>query len=147
MVLYVVWQNVVWPSTIIHQSVLPLSLTFCLLALKNHTSLISGMPFLLRQVLRAAEQAHLWAELVFLYDKYEEFDNAIVTMMAHPTDAWRENHFKDIIPKVTVFHFLCKSECGREVVGGDEGWIKRYRGLIWYETTTIYFRFSSNFQQ
>eukprot|EP00118_Oscarella_pearsei_P024527 m.306251 g.306251 ORF g.306251 m.306251 type:complete len:1689 (+) comp41084_c0_seq1:100-5166(+) len=52
------------------------------------------------KVLRAAEQAHLWAELVFLYDKYEEFDNAIVTMMSHPTDAWKEAQFKDIITKV-----------------------------------------------
>jgi len=45
-------------------------------------------------VLRAAEQAHLWAELVFLYDKYEEYDNAIIAMMNHPTDAWKESHFK-----------------------------------------------------
>lgn len=52
------------------------------------------------KVLRAAEQAHLWAELVFLYDKYEEFDNAIITMMNHPTDAWKEGQFKDIITKV-----------------------------------------------
>lgn len=52
------------------------------------------------QVLRAAEQAHLWGELVFLYDKYEEFDNAIITMMNHPTDAWKEGQFKDIITKV-----------------------------------------------
>lgn len=52
------------------------------------------------QVLRAAEQAHLWAELVFLYDKYEEFDNAVLAMMAHPTEAWRESHFKDIVTKV-----------------------------------------------
>lgn len=52
------------------------------------------------QVLRAAEQAHLWAELVFLYDKYEEYDNAIITMMNHPTDAWKEGQFKDIITKV-----------------------------------------------
>ncbi|CAK9299457.1 unnamed protein product [Gordionus sp. m RMFG-2023] len=52
------------------------------------------------KVLRAADRAHLWAELVFLYDKYEEYDNAVTTMIAHPTDAWRENHFKDIIPKV-----------------------------------------------
>lgn len=52
------------------------------------------------QVLRAAEQAHLWSELVFLYDKYEEFDNAVVTMIQHPTEAWRESHFKDIITKV-----------------------------------------------
>lgn len=53
------------------------------------------------QVLRAAEQAHLWAELVFLYDKYEEYDNAIITMMNHPTDAWKEGQFKDIIAKVS----------------------------------------------
>lgn len=52
------------------------------------------------KVLRAAETAHLWAELVFLYDKYEEFDNAIITMMNHPTEAWREGHFKDMITKV-----------------------------------------------
>ena len=52
------------------------------------------------KVLRAAEQAHLWSELVFLYDKYEEYDNAVLTMIAHPTAAWRESHFKDIITKV-----------------------------------------------
>lgn len=59
------------------------------------------------KVLRAAEQAHLWAELVFLYDKYEEFDNAIITMMNHPTDAWKEGQFKDIITKVQ-FDFLAQ---------------------------------------
>ena len=52
------------------------------------------------KVLRAAEQAHLWPELVFLYDKYDEFDNAILVMMQHPTEAWREAQFKDIITKV-----------------------------------------------
>lgn len=57
------------------------------------------------QVLRAAEQAHLWAELVFLYDKYEEYDNAIITMMNHPADAWKESQFKDIITKV-LLHIL-----------------------------------------
>jgi clathrin heavy chain len=54
------------------------------------------------QVLRAAEQAHLWAELVFLYDKYEEYDNAVIAMMNHPSEAWREGHFKDIITKVCL---------------------------------------------
>jgi clathrin heavy chain len=52
------------------------------------------------KVLRAAEQAHLWSELVFLYDKYEEYDNAVLTMMNHPTEAWREGHFKEMITKV-----------------------------------------------
>lgn len=58
------------------------------------------------KVLRAAEQAHLWGELVFLYDKYEEYDNAIITMMNHPTDAWKEGQFKDIIAKVSVLIYF-----------------------------------------
>ncbi|KAI3381238.1 hypothetical protein SNEBB_002070 [Seison nebaliae] len=52
------------------------------------------------KVLKAAEQAHLWSELVFLYDKYDEYDNAVLAMMKHPSEAWRENQFKDIITKV-----------------------------------------------
>lgn len=60
--------------------------------------------WLSNQVLRAAEQSHLWAELVFLYDKYEEYDNAVLTMMSHPTDAWKEVQFKDIIAKVARPH-------------------------------------------
>ena len=39
------------------------------------------------KVLRAAEQAALWSERTFLYEKYEEFDNAIDTMMKHPSVA------------------------------------------------------------
>ncbi|CAF4435681.1 unnamed protein product, partial [Rotaria socialis] len=61
------------------------------------------------KVLRACEQAHLWSELVFLYDKYEEFDNAILTMMSHPSEAWRENHYKDIISKVANIELYYKS--------------------------------------
>uniref|UniRef100_A0A803XN81 Clathrin heavy chain n=1 Tax=Meleagris gallopavo TaxID=9103 RepID=A0A803XN81_MELGA len=61
------------------------------------------------KVLRAAEQAHLWAELVFLYDKYEEYDNAIITMMNHPTDAWKEGQFKDIIAKVANVELYYKA--------------------------------------
>ncbi|KAG9334025.1 hypothetical protein JZ751_009257 [Albula glossodonta] len=61
------------------------------------------------KVLRAAEQAHLWAELVFLYDKYEEYDNAVITMMSHPTDAWKEGQFKDIIAKVANVELYYKA--------------------------------------
>uniref|UniRef100_A0A8C9FB64 Clathrin heavy chain like 1 n=1 Tax=Pavo cristatus TaxID=9049 RepID=A0A8C9FB64_PAVCR len=61
------------------------------------------------KVLRAAEQAHLWAELVFLYDKYEEYDNAIITMMNHPTNAWKEGQFKDIIAKVANVELYYKA--------------------------------------
>lgn len=61
------------------------------------------------KVLRAAEQAHLWSELVFLYDKYEEYDNAILTMIQHPTESWRENHFKDVITKVANIELYYKA--------------------------------------
>ncbi|KAH7731613.1 clathrin heavy chain [Aphelenchoides avenae] len=61
------------------------------------------------KVLRAAEQAHLWSELVFLYDKYEEYDNAVSTMMQHPTEAWREQHFKEIITKVANVELYYKA--------------------------------------
>uniref|UniRef100_A0A1B0F0L0 Clathrin heavy chain linker core motif domain-containing protein n=1 Tax=Phlebotomus papatasi TaxID=29031 RepID=A0A1B0F0L0_PHLPP len=61
------------------------------------------------KVLRAAEQAHLWSELVFLYDKYEEYDNAVLAMMSHPTEAWREGHFKDIITKVANIELYYKA--------------------------------------
>lgn len=61
------------------------------------------------KVLRAAEQAHLWAELVFLYDKHEEYDNAILTMMGHPTEAWKENQFKGIIAKVADMELYYKA--------------------------------------
>lgn len=60
------------------------------------------------KVLRAAEQAHLWAELVFLYDKYEEYDNAVLTMMSHPSEAWREAHFKEMITKVANIELYFK---------------------------------------
>ena len=59
--------------------------------------------------MRAAEQAHLWAELVFLYDKYEEYDNAIITMMNHPTVAWKEAQFKEVVPKVANIELYYKA--------------------------------------
>ncbi|ESO91636.1 hypothetical protein LOTGIDRAFT_233411 [Lottia gigantea] len=61
------------------------------------------------KVLRAADQAHLWSELVFLYDKYEEYDNAILTMMNHPTEAWKESQFKDIVTKVANIELYYKA--------------------------------------
>jgi len=61
------------------------------------------------KVLRAAETAHLWSELVFLYDKYEEFDNAIKVMMEHAPVAWKESQFKDIITKVANIELYYKA--------------------------------------
>jgi clathrin heavy chain len=61
------------------------------------------------KVLRAAEQAALWNELVFLYEKYEEFDNAIDTMMKHPSEAWQEQRFKDMIIRVANSEYYYKA--------------------------------------
>ncbi len=44
----------------------------------------------------------MWSELVFLYEKYDEFDNAVVVMMRHPTESWKEGAFKEMIVKVLL---------------------------------------------
>jgi len=41
-----------------------------------------------------------WPELVFLYTKYEEWDNAITTMLTHPGESWEHALFKDVTGKV-----------------------------------------------
>lgn len=35
-----------------------------------------------------------------LIELLEKSVNAALTMMAHPTESWREQHFKEVIPKV-----------------------------------------------
>lgn len=50
----------------------------------------------------------MWSELVFLYDKYEEYDNSALTMMAHP-EAWKESLFKDVITKVANIELYYKA--------------------------------------
>ena len=35
----------------------------------------------------------MWPELVFLHVNYDEFDNAIVTMMEHAPTAWKHDLF------------------------------------------------------
>eukprot|EP00055_Hartaetosiga_balthica_P005740 m.17283 g.17283 ORF g.17283 m.17283 type:complete len:1668 (+) comp4760_c0_seq1:19-5022(+) len=61
------------------------------------------------KVVRAAETAHLWSELVFLYSKYEDFDNAIQTMMKYPAQAWTHKSFLDMILKVANTELFYKA--------------------------------------
>eukprot|EP01135_Chromosphaera_perkinsii_P003336 Nk52_evm36s240 gene=Nk52_evmTU36s240 len=61
------------------------------------------------KVLRSAESSHLWKELVFLYVHYDEFDNAALTIMKHPTEAWEHAQFKDIIVKVANIEIYYKA--------------------------------------
>ncbi|EJD07554.1 clathrin heavy chain [Fomitiporia mediterranea MF3/22] len=61
------------------------------------------------KVIRAAEKAHLWPELVYLYVKYDEFDNAALAMMERSADAWEHNQFKDVIVRVANVEIYYKS--------------------------------------
>lgn len=54
----------------------------------------------LPQLIKVAAQAHLWRELVFLYVKYDEFDNAALTIMEHCALAWDHDQFKAVLPQV-----------------------------------------------
>ncbi|KAL8278246.1 hypothetical protein RQP46_009419 [Phenoliferia psychrophenolica] len=61
------------------------------------------------KVIRASEQAHLWSELVFLYVKYDEFDNAALAMMERSADAWEHNQFKEVVVKVANIEIYYKA--------------------------------------
>jgi hypothetical protein len=52
----------------------------------------------------------LWSELVFLYVKYDEFDNAALAMMERSADAWEHNQFKEVVVKVAnieIYYKVC----------------------------------------
>ncbi|KAI0349661.1 clathrin heavy chain [Trametes cingulata] len=61
------------------------------------------------KVIKAAERAHLWPELVFLYIKYDEFDNAALAMIERSPDAWEHNQFKDVIVRVANVEIYYKA--------------------------------------
>ncbi|KZV62300.1 clathrin heavy chain [Peniophora sp. CONT] len=60
------------------------------------------------KVIKAAEKAHLWPELVFLYIKYDEFDNTALAVMERSADAWEHNHFKDVMVRVANIEMRCR---------------------------------------
>ena len=53
------------------------------------------------RLIRVCDDAGLWAELVFLYIAYDEYDNAAGVMMAHSPVAWEHVKFKDVTVKVS----------------------------------------------
>ncbi|KAG7093825.1 hypothetical protein E1B28_007464 [Marasmius oreades] len=61
------------------------------------------------KVIRATEKAHLWPELVFLYIKYDEFDNAALAMIERSADAWEHNQFKDTIVRAANVEIYYKA--------------------------------------
>mmetsp|Transcript_185 Transcript_185/g.179 ORF Transcript_185/g.179 Transcript_185/m.179 type:complete len:1699 (-) Transcript_185:18-5114(-) len=52
------------------------------------------------KLIRACGKWHMWEETVFLYSQYEEFDNAVLTMMEHSPSCWRHDLFVQNILKV-----------------------------------------------
>ncbi|CAG8591960.1 6823_t:CDS:10 [Funneliformis caledonium] len=61
------------------------------------------------KVIRACDDAHLWKEMVFLYENYDEFDNAALSIITHAADAWEHSRFKDIVVKVSNLEIYYKS--------------------------------------
>ncbi|KAL1511931.1 hypothetical protein AB1Y20_005212 [Prymnesium parvum] len=63
----------------------------------------------IRKMLKACESNAQWEELTFLYLHYDEFDNAILSMIAHPIEAWEPTKFKDTLTKVTNTEIFYKA--------------------------------------
>eukprot|EP00824_Muranothrix_gubernata_P004637 TRINITY_DN15925_c0_g1_i1.p1 TRINITY_DN15925_c0_g1~~TRINITY_DN15925_c0_g1_i1.p1 ORF type:complete len:1721 (+),score=473.39 TRINITY_DN15925_c0_g1_i1:271-5163(+) len=61
------------------------------------------------RLIRVADQCQLWAELCFLYVHYDEFDNACITMITHPVEAWDHAQFKDVIVKCANLEIFYKA--------------------------------------
>ena len=64
--------------------------------LKNYYQRIA-----LFKVIKQLNAMHLWKELAFAYEKYNEFDNAVLTMMDHPAVAWTHASFKELVAQVS----------------------------------------------
>jgi len=62
----------------------------------------------IRKLQRTCEYCRHWPELAFLYTASDEYDNAITTMMEHPS-AWDHSKFKETISKVTNTEYLYRS--------------------------------------
>ena len=63
----------------------------------------------IRKALKACEENAQWSELTFLYLHYDEFDNAALSMIAHPVEAWENAKFKDTMSKVTNTEIFYKA--------------------------------------
>lgn len=53
------------------------------------------------KLLRECQRYKRWKEAVFLYIKYDEFDNALNCMMEHSPSAWNHETFTQVIQKAT----------------------------------------------
>ncbi|KAG0336026.1 hypothetical protein BG000_007014 [Podila horticola] len=71
--------------------------------LKKHWRRIVDIP----KAIRSCEDAHLWAEAVFLHKCYNECGMAAQGMMKHPSDAWDHSAFKELIDETWTREYYC----------------------------------------
>merc|ERR1711871_533508 len=76
--------------------------------LMNHIKIFGGK-INIPKLIRACEEYQHWLELRVLYQKYEEYDNAVTTMIQHTPEAFEHAVFKDIITKVANTEILYKA--------------------------------------
>ena len=63
----------------------------------------------IRKMLKACEDNAQWEEVTFLYLHHDEFDNAVMSMISHPTEAYEHVKFKDTIAKVANTEIFYKA--------------------------------------
>ncbi|GMM35542.1 clathrin heavy chain [Saccharomycopsis crataegensis] len=61
------------------------------------------------KVLKVVESFHLWNELIFLYSHYDEWDNAILTMIDKAADSFDHLKFKEMVIKVSNLEIYYKA--------------------------------------
>jgi len=61
------------------------------------------------KLLRECERYWLWPEAVFLHSHWEEYDNAIKTMIEHSPTAFAHDTFVNLIQKVQQSDILIKA--------------------------------------
>jgi len=61
------------------------------------------------KVIHYVQMNSQWPELVFLYTKYDEWDNAALTMLNYSADCWEHALFKEVISKVNNIDICYRS--------------------------------------
>lgn len=61
------------------------------------------------KLIRACELHQMWAEAVLLHQTYDQWDQAVITMIEHSPSAWRHDTFSQNIVKVTNHDLLYRS--------------------------------------
>jgi len=52
-------------------------------------------------LLRECQKNLHWSEAVFLYMHYDQFDNAVNTLITHSAECWKHDLFKEVLKKVS----------------------------------------------